>query len=114
MRLLHKINIRTVSLTDDGYGTFDKGTPVTKYNNLACWVQPTSNRERMLQDRESVVSAYLIFMEPKYNGNVVNIDQGDEIVCQSKPYKNFVFEVDSVIDAAGMGHHLEISVSRVS
>lgn len=108
--LRHRVSIiRQVAVLDGGEPTYDdRGQPITAPATiLASWpvrIEPKTAREiAQLSQAGPVVADHTIFGYP------VDLHTGDALLCTD----GRAFQVLSIDDAGGSGHHYEVQAQRV-
>lgn len=115
--LRHVVRIdRQVAVLDGGLPTYDElGQPVTAtvaQGEWRCRIEPKTAREvALLSQAGAVVADHIIFGYP------VALAEGDRLVELDHPGGTPTtreFEVQTIDDAGGAGHHLEVGGHRIA
>lgn len=95
-------DVRTVTETNDDYGTTTEST-TTILDNIPCAIRPLSGRETLEWEKETVRSTHKIYT--KYYSVIT---EAKRVVCDSNTY-----DIHFVANPAGKNHHLELVVELI-
>lgn len=109
--LRHQVRIvRQVAVLSGGDPTYDElGQPITAPSTVSTWpcrIQPRTAREvAQLSQAGAVVADHIIYGEP------TDLEEGDRL---EETTTDRVFQVESIADGGGSGHHYEVVARRIA